>query len=631
MELINSILLILHIVCGYTALSFGAVVMFKKKGNVLHKRIGKIFYVSMLGVSFSAFYLSIVRDIPFLLYVGIFVLYQNYSGYRSIKNKGLNPSALDVVIVLGALVNAVIMLWTANPILIVFGSISLLLVYSDFRIYYLLWKKREIKKMTWLSRHIGMMVGAYIGAITAFLVVNIQTSAIPSWVVWLAPTALLVPLMRYWNWKYTVKKGSRIAKLGVVIGFMLSSLSGFAQPYVDGGNTRHRFAQLNVGLDFQMGFGGKTQFVDPMGLLQNLSMQPLSKPRVIMGGTHFWGHADFYVAFPLTRPSFTKQNQQVQYSTSVETVFKYYPLRIEHHKLRPFLGISLASIEYEQNNLNTTFSKGSLITKTILPLKLGLTYNSKNHLIDATVTHIYTNTIDYYVSRSVTTQIKTPPWYLAIGYKYMLETTASAESHWKSGKTKRLTDLLAEQNKLNDVFVGIGMSSAWWLNTSSYNQTERPYISDQSISVMPEFALGYYLHKPDLNLLFHYRSYSKLNDVYGTVQNLSRKSVGFEIIKHLFDYHGFTPFIGPVVSYDRLLVEETHDGATSLSQGHNKIAYGINLGWDIRPNRLQWFILRTNIRYYPNLAIDINPASSFSFDAIEFNFIQLILFPDRIF
>ena len=49
-----------------------------------------------------------------------------------------------------------------------------------------------------------MMMGAYIGAITAFLVVNIHDFE-PAWLIWLLPTFILVPLMRFWTWKYAKK------------------------------------------------------------------------------------------------------------------------------------------------------------------------------------------------------------------------------------------------------------------------------------------------------------------------------------------------------------------------------------------------------------------------------------------
>ncbi|MEM6262948.1 MAG: hypothetical protein AAGI38_10605 [Bacteroidota bacterium] len=61
----------------------------------------------------------------------------------------------------------------------------------------------------------------------------------------------------------------------------------------------------------------------------------------------------------------------------------------------------------------------------------------------------------------------------------------------------------------------------------------------------------------------------------------------------------------------------------------SKIHYGLTFGWDIRPNRLQSWILRTNLRWFPNLDLEVADGQVISFDNIEFNFIQLIVYLDR--
>ena len=99
----------------------------------------------------------------------------------------------------------------------------------------------------------------------------------------------------------------------------------------------------------------------------------------------------------------------------------------------------------------------------------------------------------------------------------------------------------------------------------------------------------------------------------------------------MFDYHGFVPFIGPAISYETLTFEESFEGATTYNIAENKLGYGLTFGWDIRPNRIQSWILRTNLRWYPNLSVAVTSDSEVSFDNLEFNFIQLIIYPNRIF
>jgi hypothetical protein len=146
---------------------------------------------------------------------------------------------------------------------------------------------------------------------------------------------------------------------------------------------------------------------------------------------------------------------------------------------------------------------------------------------------------------------------------------------------------------------------------------------------MPDFTLGYYLHKPDLNLAIGYRGYGTSTNTYGAIQHLNRQSFLFEATKNLFDYHGFVPFIGPVISYENLSFKENFEGQMSYDIDENKLGYGLTFGWDIRPNRIQSWILRTNLRWYPNLFLEVEPNSKVSFNNLEFNFIQLIIFPNR--
>lgn len=77
-------ILVVHVVSGYTALTSGAVVMITKKGNRVHRLLGRIFFYSMMGVTVSSFALSFYKNIPFLFYIGIFVFYQAYSGFFSV-------------------------------------------------------------------------------------------------------------------------------------------------------------------------------------------------------------------------------------------------------------------------------------------------------------------------------------------------------------------------------------------------------------------------------------------------------------------------------------------------------------------------------------------------------------------
>ncbi len=403
-------------------------------------------------------------------------------------------------------------------------------------------------------------------------------------------------------------------------------LSG--QVYVEK-QTRHRFAQMNMGLDYQTNFGGQTSYLNAEGNKTSLELGQLHKPRFLIGGTHFWGHADFYIAIPLFTPTFKSDNQVVNYLSGVETVFKYYPLKIETEKIRPYIGTSLAAFYYEQINNNLQFGNGPELNHTSLPLLAGLTFNHKAHLVEAGVLWNYANKQDYYISRTEKAEVKTPPVYLTLSYRLMFDTTISAEKSWESGRTEEVTKLLAEKKRLNSFYIGAGLSSAFWMSKSSYNTVNRPYLPKYNTSIMADFSLGYYLHQPDMNMALTYRGYGTSTNTYGTIQVLNRKSVGIEATKFLFDFHGFVPFLGPVLSYEQLSFEESFENQRTADLSENKLGYGITFGWDIRPNRIQTWLLRTNLRWFPKLDLSADNGQSISFNGIEFNFIQLVVYPGR--
>jgi hypothetical protein len=402
-----------------------------------------------------------------------------------------------------------------------------------------------------------------------------------------------------------------------------------AQVYVEK-QTRHRFAQMTLGADYQMGFGGETQFLNANNQIENLAFPNTGNPRILIGGTHFWGHADFQISIPVGSKTFKSQNQEITAESGVETSLKYFPWRIEHNKVRPYIGTAVTPFYYKQNNNNLEYGNGSERGRTAVPLMAGVTFNNKNHLVELGVTWDYQNKQNYYISQKQVASVTTPPVYAHLSYRYMLDTTLEAEEDWESGRTAKITKKLGDAGKLDGFFLGVGMSSAWWLDASSYNTSNRPYIPKYNTAIMPDFTVGYYLHNPDVNISLTYRGYNTSTRVYGTAQDLGRKSFGIEATKYIGDYHGFTPFVGPVLTTERLNFREGEMGNLTQNLTNNQLAYGLTFGWDIRPNRLQWFLLRTNLRWFPNLEVKVNEAEAISFRNIEFNFIQLIVFPNRI-
>lgn len=197
-----TILLISHIIFGTVSLLAGLGATLTKKGRTAHKKSGTIYYWAMYGTTFCAVIMALAKWNPFLLSIGIFATYLVFSGRRAIYYLRLKeqytPTLKDKLPPIVGLLTSVTMLtypltayaaghgWPVS-VLQVFGGILLLFSIRDIRTVANT-ANFSARNIMWLPKHISAMGGAYISTVTAFLVVNVRFS--PSWVVWLAPTAV---------------------------------------------------------------------------------------------------------------------------------------------------------------------------------------------------------------------------------------------------------------------------------------------------------------------------------------------------------------------------------------------------------------------------------------------------------
>lgn len=213
MELFLRIVLILHIIGGFTALLTGGLAMLSKKGGKVHRANGKIYFGGMTAVFISAVILSIAHDIPFLLMVGFFSYYMVVRGYRILflkkLGRGQRPALLDwmIVVVAGGFI-VYLLVWGIiqsaagigrGYVAIVFGIIGCSFLVVDVRKFL----RPPMDKMHWFFGHISAMCGGYIATVTAFVVVNVHMN--PGWVPWLLPTAVGTPLIVRTVRKYKLK------------------------------------------------------------------------------------------------------------------------------------------------------------------------------------------------------------------------------------------------------------------------------------------------------------------------------------------------------------------------------------------------------------------------------------------
>ncbi|MFZ1750571.1 MAG: hypothetical protein WAU01_10280, partial [Saprospiraceae bacterium] len=387
-------------------------------------------------------------------------------------------------------------------------------------------------------------------------------------------------------------------------------------PYtVKNGKTRHRFAQLELGVTHYISpQAGKSNFISN-GNIQSIDFGPQAVTAFLIGGTHFWGHCDFAMNIPV-----------ISYGTgmkyNVDLQAKIFPWRMERNKLRPYFGISMSPFSFRQDD-------GPLFSKTYYPLLGGINYSKGSHQIELGATFNYDRSFDYHISRDIVSQSTIQPVIFNVTYKYTLETTVSAEKEWRDGTTAKKTENLAASSKLNNFSLAIGVTSAFRLKSSPYLSENFPYAGQHNYDIALESGVGYYMHKPDIHFNLAYRRFTSDVEAYGYQQTATRNSFTLEAYKYLFDYHGFTPFIGPNISLENLKISESLDNVPASFETNQTIKAGLTFGWDIRPNRIQTFILRTNLRWAPNLNIDMKDGNESRLDQLEFNFIQLVVYPQR--
>jgi len=214
LEQIARILIIIHAATGGIALLAGAVALAAKKGRLLHRRSGFIFFCTMLLSVFLAMIIAVLPEhkSPFLFAIGVFSAYLLLSGYGNLKYKTATAVALsDKIVSWGMILAGVGMIFYGlaispgiNYVLLVFGVLGIWLAMQDVRLY----AKIERLRQRWLRQHLSRMAGGYIASITAFLVVN---ELIPGLWAWFVPTILGSVFIAYWMRK--VRKGEANLKI----------------------------------------------------------------------------------------------------------------------------------------------------------------------------------------------------------------------------------------------------------------------------------------------------------------------------------------------------------------------------------------------------------------------------------
>lgn len=388
---------------------------------------------------------------------------------------------------------------------------------------------------------------------------------------------------------------------------------------------RAAFAEMYVGADIRaLQALGSSQSADglsgrPQGLVQ---------PRLWIGASHFWGHADIYVAFAVP-PSWVlgpapEGLDAARVYSGVETGAKVFPWALEPNTLRLWASVAWTPITYRQ--WDPELGRGPSVEKHLAEFGLGVSRRQGAHTVELGVSGAWRR-LDYASSPSQSAALEMPIAAVHLGYKFNFDTTASIVPAAESG---HLAERAARQTQAgaDSAFnVALGASSAMSVGLtrsgSDIQTAPRP-----PSSIFPELGVGYYIALWDAALRLSARQIRQSASAYEAEQTWARRTLSLEAFKMLGDYHGFVPFLGLGLGVNGL----------SYSQGGSLPAAGLEtlqlrpelvFGWDIRPTDSEVFILRTNLRLNPLTTAD-SGTLQVSFQHLEFNFIQLVVYPGRV-
>ncbi len=211
--MLKELLLIVHITAGFLALVGALVAILTKMFNSAHKwhiYSGRVFFGGMVAIFLTAIPISLITGNVFLFLVAIFSVYFALSGWSYAKNRKGIPQRVDWLRSYGMLTVSVIMasygaylLLSGNTngiTMLVFSGIGASLSISDIKIL----RSGGVTGKERISRHLSMMLAGFIATSTAFIVVNFTFE--PAFVLWLAPTVVITPVIIVWKKK--IRRGT---------------------------------------------------------------------------------------------------------------------------------------------------------------------------------------------------------------------------------------------------------------------------------------------------------------------------------------------------------------------------------------------------------------------------------------
>lgn len=419
-------------------------------------------------------------------------------------------------------------------------------------------------------------------------------------------------------------------KQTLLLFFCLASLLAAGQKKATTDKTRLDFAKtyFELGGNYFPSFTGKRLLG---GAVTDVEHPATLNTNLYWGGLHFWGHAEFFVSFPLHQ-LLLKENDQTSFELTHATVTgaRFLPWAYQEKKLRPYVGVSWSALDFKQN-IKPEDQQPLLQKNFSWVVDAGLLFGFESFAARLGVNYYPDHRWDYPISTTNFQKIETPAFSAQLSLIYMMEQSKGKDTEVNDRRNSfpAFSSPGFNANSTGDFFIGIGPSISFSLSESSYNNSELPFLNKkQSSNSYFDIALGYQFNKADIFTALSFRNPTFENQAYGIKQAIQKTSLCLEVNKFLTDYSGFAPYVGINIAYDHIKYHETGEGR-GQSLNFQQIEPGISFGWDIIPGKAEeLLILRTNLRWYPFSSFEVD-GKKFNFNQLEYNLIQVVFYPGR--
>ncbi len=403
-------------------------------------------------------------------------------------------------------------------------------------------------------------------------------------------------------------------KEGLIILLLFFCFSVFGQ------KNRYRFAETYFGLEAEYSHENNSFLYEQNGSISNQALPSQITPRLLIGGTHFWRRADFYISLPLGSFNLSG-SKNIDLSNNVLTGFRYLPFSLKRQTVRPFIGIGMNAKELKLNN-------GPKYTNWQWYYEGGLNYFYKNRIIGLEVRYFPKSEFYNAYTRTDFQNTALSPLSFSVSYKFVFDATAGYSTEGSKQYMKKIYEKADQSNAYDAFSFGVGLSALIPLGKTDLASNQAFFNDEIEGNISVDIGAGYYFSKIDAALRASFRPLKQEESAFDYTYRLRRNSLALEAFKFIGDYHGFAPFIGPYVSADLYKLKEIDFGQTVNELEATKLGYGIVFGWDIRQTPMDYLILRTNLRYTPQFDYR-SSGLKFTSKQIEFNFIQIVFYPER--